>query len=105
MTLRGEMHDRIHGVLAQGRQHPVVVADVRVDKAEVGLPLQAVEVGEVAGIGERIVGDQPVLRVAARPVVDEIGTDKAGGAGYQQRLTHLCISFCSFSICRNCTRQ
>ncbi len=84
MALRGKVHHRVHGVLPHGLQHAAVIADVGVDKAEIRLPPQSVQAGQVARVGEGIVGNDSVSGVAARPVVHEVGADETRSPGYQQ---------------------
>jgi hypothetical protein len=77
------------------------VGDVPVHEPIAWHRLDIRQVLQVAGIGQGIHVDDPVFRVPADPVVDEIGADKTGAAGYQQS-AHACNSF---SILSRLSRQ
>src|SRR5919107_3308289 len=42
------------------------------------------QVRQVAGIRQGIEYHNPVVRMSGKPVLDEVGSDKAGSPGYQQ---------------------
>ena len=58
------------------------VADVALDE---GAPVRhVVEVGQVAGVGEHVVGDDGVVGVLVHPVAHEVGADEPGAAGHEE---------------------
>ena len=57
------------------------VADIADDQLGIGRALQR---RAVAGIGQRVEHDNPVVGVMRIPVVDEVAADKAGPAGKEQ---------------------
>lgn len=69
--------------VAGGKQgfHQGLVQDVAVDKFKVGAGFGLPQIVSVAGISERIQGNDGVGWMVFEPVVDEVGADEAGGAG------------------------
>ena len=82
VRLGREVHDRVDLVLAEGALGPLQVADVAPDEGD---PVaDVVEVGQVAGVGEQVVGHHVVAGVVLGPVTDEVGTDEPGTAGNEE---------------------
>jgi len=80
-----------HGVDALVLHEPVdelLVADVALHEAEVGLALGVLEVQRAPRVRERVQHHHPVLRMRLQPMVQEIRADEAGAAG-DEDLTHL----------------
>ena len=82
MRLGGEVHDDVDLLVFEGLGHRVQVPDVAFDKGDP--VLQVGQVGPVAGIGEHVVGDHPVVGMPIGPETDEIRPDEAGTAGDQK---------------------
>src|SRR5262249_36911362 len=87
--LRREVDDRVEAFLAQERLHGVALGDVEALEAETRVGREIREVGEVAGIGEEIDGDQapygPGRRAAGlQGLADAVRADEAGGTGSEQ---------------------
>ena len=83
--LRSEVDDDIDLVAAQGIEDAVVVTDVASDE-DVAIRIACGDVGEVRrirAIGQQVVVHHSVGRMAAQPIADEVRTDEAGTAGYQ----------------------
>ena len=83
MALGREVHDHVGVLLGKEAVDRLTVADVRLDKAEIRLPEQRRERGEIAGIGELVDAHEPVVRIALAQVKQEIRADEAGAAGYE----------------------
>src|SRR5205807_4688732 len=81
VRLGGEVHDGVEALIAQQGFDELRIANVAVDETQIGVILHGIQIGEVAGIGERIEHDQPLARVFLEPVMNEIGTDKSGATG------------------------
>ena len=79
VALGGVVHHRV--VLAEELVDERRVRDVALDEAEAILG-QAVEGGEVAGVGELVEHGDRVVGVRER-VVDEVRADEAGAAGHE----------------------
>ena len=58
-------------------------------EAVVGVVVDAFEVLQVTGVGERIQVDDTVLRMVLDPVADEVGAYEAGAAGDEQVFHHV----------------
>src|SRR5512147_2010981 len=81
VTLGGEVHD---GAGMVDRQQPVdqaPVANVAPHEHVPGIAVEAAEIFEVAGVGERVEVHYRLLR-AREPVEHEVTADEAGAAGH-----------------------
>ena len=65
MALGGEVHHDVGVLLGEELVHALAVADVNLDEAEVGVIHHGRERGEVAGIGQLVEADDPVVGVLA----------------------------------------
>jgi hypothetical protein len=81
MGFRGEMHDRIEPLVDQQTPDQVGVTDIAMHKSKRRMSGYGLEVRLVSRIRQRIEYDDAIARVPLRPVVNEIGTDKACAAG------------------------
>ena len=82
MTFGGEVHHHVGMLLLKKPIHPLPVADVQLHKAEVGGIHDRSQRGQIAGIGQLVQADDPVVRVFAEHMENEIGADKSGAAGH-----------------------
>ena len=87
MGLRGEMHDRVDLVFFHQRFDQRLVADIALHEAESGVRLKPGQVCSISRVRQRVQDDQCVVRMRVGPVANEVCTDEAGAAGYQQ-ITH-----------------
>src|SRR5690348_864398 len=78
MTFGGHVHDRVN---AADRVHNCRVADVLANEVEPGIVERALEISEIAGVGELVQDDKFVIRVLAQDVMREIGADKPRATG------------------------
>jgi hypothetical protein len=80
VALGREVHDGARPVLGQQAVEQGAVADVAVHEAVAASPCSAGQVGEVAGVGQRVEVDD---RLAGwrQPVEHEVAADEAGAAG------------------------
>ena len=81
MALGREVHDYIGSLVFKQAVDRLAVADVHPGKAEVRLPEQRRERGEVAGIGELVDAHEPVVRVVRTQIKQIVCADEAGAAG------------------------
>src|SRR3984957_11482373 len=81
MRLRRKMHDRVDMVLLEQRAYRGLVADIALHENVARIVLQAGEVLDIAGIGQRVEYHHPPFARVRQPVAHEIGADKAGSAG------------------------
>jgi hypothetical protein len=80
MALGGEVDDGARPVFGQQLVQQDALADVALHEHMPAVAAQAVEVVQVAGVGERVEIDDG-LGPADEPVVDEVAADEAGAAG------------------------
>ena len=83
MGFRREVDDAVHVVFGDDLQHRVEVADVGLDKGVVGLFLDILEVRKVAGIGQLVQVDDPVIRIIVHEQPHDMAADETGSAGDQ----------------------
>lgn len=81
MRLRCEVHKSIERSVAQQRKHAIAFADVAMFELDGGY---SVEVGAVAGVGERVEHDDDVVWMALTPATHEVYADEAGATGDEQ---------------------
>ena len=79
MRLGREVHDDVDLLLAQRPLGELAVADVPLDEDDP--VLDGREALPVARVGQQVVGDDVVVRIALEPVVDEVRADEPGRAG------------------------
>ena len=82
MRLRGEVDDDLDALVAERPLGRLAVADVAVTNTMRSSTVG--EVGTVSRIGQEVVHDDVVRRVAGEPVVDEVRADEPGPAGDEQ---------------------
>ena len=80
MALGREVHDHVGMFFFKQAVDRLPVADVHLGKAEVRLPEQRRERGEVAGIGELVDAHEPVVRVVPAQIKQVVCADEAGAA-------------------------
>lgn len=78
VALCGQVDDAIDIVLLHDGAHAVEVADIGLHEGVVRLVLDILQVGEVAGVGERIEIDDAILGVLVDEEADDVGADEAG---------------------------
>ena len=81
MALGCQVNDAVHVILLEQMAHGFEVADVGLDKGVVGLVLNVLEVGQVAGVGELVEINDLVVRVFVDKKSDYMAADKSGPAG------------------------
>jgi hypothetical protein len=86
MRLGGEMHHRRDLPLAEQRLHQLLRPDVAVNEREAGMLPRRLQAGQIARVGQGIQHDHLILGMPGQPIVDEVGADESGTAGYQQPL-------------------
>ena len=89
VRLRGEVDDGVDGLVGERLRREVEVGDVALHEHDPVLDIR--EARAVAGVGEEVVDDDVVVRVALEPVVDEVRADEAGSAGDEQ--SHGCEGY------------
>ena len=80
MAFGGEVHDGARAVFGQQAVEQGPVADVAVHEDMPRIALQAGQVGQVAGIGQRVEVEHRLVG-AGQPVEHEVAADEAGAAG------------------------
>jgi len=80
MALGCEMHDGAGPMLGQQAVEQRDVGDVAVHEDVARVALQAVQVVQIARVGELVESDDAFVRLR-EPVEDEVGADEAGAAG------------------------
>jgi len=80
MALGGEVDDGAGLMRAQQLRHLVTVTDVAWHQGVAGVVLQALQVLNIAGVGEFVQGDDGLIALS-QPVKHEVGADEAGAAG------------------------
>ena len=81
MALGGEMDDAVDAVLADDAAHLVEVGDVGLHEGIVGLVLDVLEVGEVAGVCEFVEIDYAVVGIFVDEQAHDVRAYEAGAAG------------------------
>ncbi len=84
VRFRGEMYDRVDSLLPQQPLDEPRVADVSLHESQLRALLDVLEIGEIAGVSQRIEHDEALARVGLQPVVHEVGADEAGAAGDEE---------------------
>ena len=69
---------------ANSGPHGVAVGDVAVDEAVARVVAQVGQVGEVAGVGQRVEVDDGRFGVAFQDIADEVAADEAAAAGDEE---------------------
>lgn len=80
MALGREVHDHVGMFFFKQAVDRLPVADVHLGKAEVRLPEQRRERGEVAGIGELVDAHESVVRIVLMQIKKVVCCDEAGAA-------------------------
>ncbi len=80
MAFGGEVQDRVGPVLGEDPPHGGPVGDVAFHEDEARIVRHVGQVGQVAGIGQEIQHDHPVVRIF-QGQTDEVRADEAGSAG------------------------
>jgi len=83
MAFSREMHHQIEVVATKQRLNQPGVADVAMNELEVFISLHCIEIGPVAGIGERVEHDDQIVRIQPTPIQNEVGADKTRTASDQ----------------------
>ena len=82
MTFGGKVHHHVGMLLLKQVVDGLAVTDVRLHEAEVGLVHDALQRGQVAGIGQLVHADNTILRVLVQHIENEVAADKPGAAGH-----------------------
>ena len=92
VALGGKVRDHVDGFGRQQFLDQRAIEDRALDEAEARVAMRRREVGEIAGIGQRVEHDDP-LGVAGEQMRDKIGADEASAARDQnthaQRISRL----------------
>ena len=86
VALGGEVHHGIDVFLLHQGGHAVRIADVHLDEPVVWSPLDVLEVGQVAGVGQGVEVDDPHVGMAGDPSADHMRPDEARTTGDEQDL-------------------
>ena len=81
MAFRREMHHHIRLLFLEQLIHRFPVANVFFDKTEIRFFQHSFQGAEIAGIGQFVQADDPILRMLFQFVKDKITSDKTGSAG------------------------
>ena len=81
MALGGEVHHHVGVFLLKQVIDSLAVTDVRLHETEVGLVHDALQRGQVSGIGQLVHADNTILRVLVQHIENEVAADKPGAAG------------------------
>ena len=86
VALGGKVHDGAWAVLCQQAVNQRAVADVAMDEGVARVAVQAGQVLAVAGVGQRVQGDDGLCAGVGRgqPVENEVAADEAGTAGDEE---------------------
>ncbi len=96
MALGGEMHDRARAMLHEQTVDRLAVADVAPDEGVAMVALEQCEIAQVPGIRQLVEADDGLADLA-HPVENEVGADKTGGAGHENRHCAGLLSALSFA--------
>jgi hypothetical protein len=77
------MHHGVDLMLLEKCAHRGLVADIALHENIPGVPVQAREVVDIAGIGQGIEHHHPPLLGFSQPVAHEVRANEAGAAGYE----------------------
>ena len=81
MGLGGEVDDAVDVLFLEELQDAVEIADVEADETVVRAVLDVLQVREVAGVGQFVEVDDPVLRVFVHEEPHDVRADETGAAG------------------------
>ena len=81
MALGREMDDRVDAVIGDQGGDARRILDVAFDEMDA---VQALQIGAIARISERVEHDDPVLRMGLSPEADEVRADEAGASGHEK---------------------
>lgn len=90
MGLGGKMHHGIDTVFGQDACHQGCIADIPLDETVTGVIFDRRQIFEIAGIGQAIQIYDVAGGVIGDKRVDEVGTDEACAAGYQNGCGRKC---------------
>ena len=76
--LGGEVDNAVNMLVLHQFEDSVEVADIHPDKLVVGLILDILQVGEIAGVSQLVEIDDPVVRVLIDKQPDYMASDEAG---------------------------
>ena len=85
VAFRSEVHHDVRMLFLKELIHGFPVTDIRLHKTEVRIVHDALQRAQVACVGQLIQADDPVIRILAQHVKDEIASDESGAAGYDDR--------------------
>ena len=88
MALGGKVDDAVDFVFGDYAAHLVEVGDVGLHEGVVGLVLDVLQVGEVAGIREFVEVDNVVVGIFVDEQAHHMGADEACTAGYENIAFH-----------------
>ena len=93
MAFGGEVDDGAWLLLIENARDERLIADVAVHEAMrrrlariLRQAIQAIEITQIAGVGQRIQVDH-LPGMASKPVLDEVGADEPGAAGDEDHST------------------
>ena len=94
MALRREMHHTVDVVLREYPGDGLLVADVRLHEAVVRIALQALQVLQIARVGQKVhVDDADVVTVFPEHIMDIVGADETGASCHKISTHFLSPSF------------
>ena len=93
MALSGQMDDAIHLFVLHQLIEGIEVADVHLDKLVVGLVLDVLQIGEVAGIGQFVEVNDVILGILVHEQAHHVTSDEACAASNDDVSFHICKLF------------
>lgn len=85
VALGGKVNDDVWLFFFKQPVHGFAVADVGLDETEVRFIHHGGEGGEIARVGQLVQTHDTVARMMLQLIKDEVGSDKSGTAGYDDR--------------------
>ena len=102
MALCGEVHHHVRMLFLKQVIDGPTVTDVRFHEAEVGVLHDALQRGQIAGIGQFVHTDDTIFRVPVQHIENKIAADKSGTAGDDDghRISSFAIAckYCPYSV-------
>ena len=97
MRFGGQVDDRVYLKTAEKGFDQLGIGDVALDKAVVGRLFDILQVLQIAGVGQFVQIEDPIMRVLVHKMSDHMRTNKTGSSSYQNgsNLSHCASAFFS----------
>lgn len=92
MTLGRQMDNSVDGMLPHDRFHLFAVADVTLHETVIGALLDIAQILEVAGVGQLVEIDNPVIGIFPDEQPHHMAADESGSAGNQNMFHNSSLS-------------